>query len=201
MTRKFNIILSTTALAATLSLGAVATYANGVTQGSNAENGQYGLVDYKMQVVPNDQTSTGNPPAVNVTTGSDVNNTAGVAGKKVGAATAEQTASGQTSNGGESIPAQNQLKKDAGIVGNEVQAGVDDAVVSSDGAAVGTITKVMNMGKTDQVYVRTDDTLDTAVSMFKITVPASEVGSGKLTLNASLSDILTELEKQQDQKS
>ncbi|OWY10792.1 hypothetical protein B6V74_01840 [Thioclava sp. F42-5] len=196
MTRKFNIILSTTALAATLSLGAVATYANGVTQGSNAENGQYGLVDYKMQVVPNDQTSTGNPPAVNVTTGSDVNNTAGVAGKKVGAATAEQT-----SNGGESIPAQNQLKTDAGIVGNEVQAGVDDAVVSSDGAAVGTITKVMNMGKTDQVYVRTDDTLDTAVSMFKITVPASEVGSGKLTLNASLSDILTELEKQQDQKS
>ncbi|PFG62746.1 hypothetical protein AXZ77_1332 [Thioclava sp. ES.031] len=196
MTRKFNIILSTTALAASLSLGAVASSASGVTQGGNAENGQYGLIDYKMQIVPNDQTSDGTPPAVNVTTGSDVNNTAGIAGKKVGAASTDQT-----SNGEDSIPAENQLKKQAGIVGNEVQTGVDDAVVSSDGAAVGTIEKVMNMGDSDEVYVRTDDTLDTTVSMFKITVPASEVGSGELTLNASLSDILSTLEKQQDQKS
>ena len=48
----------------------------------------------------------------------------------------------QTSNGEESIPAENQLNKDAGIVGNKVQTGVNDAVVSSDGAAIGTIEKV-----------------------------------------------------------
>ncbi|OOY33217.1 hypothetical protein [Thioclava sp. F36-6] len=196
MTRKFNIILSTTALAATLSLGTIASAADGVTQGGSSENGQYGLVDYKMQIVPNDQNSDGTAPAVNVTSGGDVNNTAGVADEKVGAAMTDQT-----SNGEESIPAENQLNKDAGIVGNKVQTGVNDAVVSSDGAAIGTIEKVMNMGDSDEVYVRTDDTLDTTVSMFKITVPASEVGSGKLTLNASLSDILSTLEKQQDQKS
>ncbi|OOY17755.1 hypothetical protein [Thioclava sp. DLFJ4-1] len=196
MTRKFNIILSTTALAATLSLGTVASAEDGVTTGGSSENGQYGLVDYKMQIVPNDQSSDGTAPAVNVTSGGDVNNTAGVADEKVGA-----TMTDQTSNGEESIPAENQLNKDAGIVGNKVQTGVNDAVVSSDGAAIGTIEKVMNMGDSDEVYVRTDDTLDTTVSMFKITVPASEVGSGKLMLNASLSDILSTLEKQQDQKS
>ena len=193
MRNKFNIILSTTALAGAISLGSMAYADNVATSNSEDQNGQYGLIDYKMQIVPETETSQGNPPAVDTTTANGDGTQYGVADVKSGTAMTDSTSMGENQ-----IPDENQLTTNSGIGENKAQAGTKEAVVSSDGAAVGTVEKVVSMGDTDEVYVRVDDTVDTPVSLFKISVPASDMSGDKLTLNMKLSDILNTLEMQQD---
>lgn len=197
MTDKKILIAASTLVGTLAAAGSASALDLAKIPSTNDNNGQfYGIADYRSGIVSQKQTSQGNPPvlsAARVKAGSEQYGQTDVKMGNVDMAA--------TSNGAGAIPAENQLKAHAGIADNKTEAQVDDQVVTADNAAVGRIEKVVPNAKTDTVYVRTSNTLDTTVSVFKVDVPKGAVHDGQVDLKWKLSELLDVLEKQVDMRS
>jgi len=160
-----------------------------------ASENPHGLIDYKMGIASAQPTQTPanmtlTTPDPDVHTG-DTLDQYGIADIKTGTARTQKS-----SQGADTIPADQQLARDAGIADNKAETGIPGAVVTADDAAIGQIERVVPGKTKDTVFIRVSDTLDTRVSMFKVEVPKSMHKDGPLHLGWTLSDLLDHLEAQ-----
>jgi len=160
-----------------------------------ASDDPHGLIDYKMGIAtaqptqtPADMTIVAPDPGTR--TGNSLDQY-GIADIKTGAARTLES-----SKGADTIPADQQLAKDAGIADNKAETGTPGAVVTADDAAIGQVERVVPGKTTDTVFIRVSDTLDTNVSMFKVEVPKGASKDGKVQLGWTLSALLDHLEAQ-----
>lgn len=160
-----------------------------------ASDDPHGLIDRKMGIAPVEVTQT---PAEMTLTAPDPGMSTddsldqyGLADIKTGTARTVES-----SKGTDTIPADQQLARDAGIADNKSETGTPGAVVTADDAAIGQIERVVPGKTTDTVFIRVSDTLNTNVSMFKVEVPKGATKDGKVQLGWTLSALLDHLEAQ-----
>ncbi|PTV96444.1 hypothetical protein C8J27_102238 [Rhodobacter aestuarii] len=150
----------------------------------------YGLIDYKMGI------------ATLPTAGSQgdvappLPDQYGIADVKTGTVKATDT-SAATSNGLDNRPIQTLLVDQSGIALNKGQAQAAGAVVTADGGAVGTISRVVPGEQVDTVYVRaSNDIKQRTFSMFKVNVPKGALKGDQLHLQMTMAELIAELNGQ-----
>ncbi|RLL72767.1 hypothetical protein [Paenirhodobacter hankyongi] len=160
-----------------------------------AADDPHGLIDYTMGIAPAQVTQT--PADMTITApdpgtrNGDALDQYGIADIKTGTARTLES-----STGADTIPADQQLARDAGIADNKSETGTPGAVVTADDAAIGQVERVIPGDTTDTVFIRVSDTLNTNVSMFKVEVPKGAHKDGRVQLGWTLSDLLDHLEAQ-----
>ncbi|WP_339108386.1 hypothetical protein [Thioclava sp. GXIMD4216] len=166
-----------------------------------------GLVDYKMGIVQMQDESSKDAAAAAT---ASANVTGGPDGRKglvqmkteanAGVTEADAGTMGKMdgNNTQAAVPAEYNYKGGLGIAESKTAAQDLGSAKSKDGQDIGNIERVEKNGDTDTVYIRVSEKLDTPVSMFKVTVPASDLDDGVVSLPWTLSGLLDTLKKQQD---
>ena len=163
---------------------------------NNGDGSYYGIADYRSGQVAMTETSTGMTSPHSASNTGTPTDQFGIVDYLTGAASKPATSQGETG-----IPAENQLAMESGIVDMRAAARAKNAVVSANGNAIGRVEKIEPNGAYDTLYVRTASTFDTPVSLFRIDVPKSAVRNETVTLNWTVSELLSTLEDQVDMRS
>ncbi len=203
-----NKFLTGTILTATMALPMSAFAQSAPDAADTQADSPAGLIDYKMGIVEMQDNSTSSDAAAAAT--ASMNQPGGPDGRKgLAELKTEANAGVTTANAGTmgtmegdnteaAVPAEYQYENGLGIAESKTAAMDMGSAMSSDGENIGEIERVEKGGASDTVFIRVSDKLDTPVSMFKVTVPASDLEDGIVTLPWTLSGLLDSLEEQQD---